>query len=314
MDKKILIPVMFRPYDDELLESWAVRLAKANKMPMNYFRNTYFMEKLEIYHSTQSDPPYYLEGLFWLSRSVRGFPLPDELLLFHTLIPFSRGMGEDVMITARKTQAMLYNCGQEGYDVDYIHKPPMRKVCPQCMNEEPEKGMMPHLKVWHQVPGVRVCAIHKCRLLTMKKTYDIASLSQPDNDAIEQKDINYAADIYARYLRIRSSGYFKPVKEQNVNGLVLEKSDKVFLYARCSCCGTRFLTTVYAVEKGRLCPVCDRKTDVIGQQLKMIPGYTRVNKIRSISDTGVIRNKCGQTLAWRAGDIIWNGRRCGCKQ
>lgn len=314
MRQKIVIPVMFGPYEDELLESWVSRLAKANCMPLSLFRNTYFMEKLDIRHRTQAQPQYYQEGLFWMSQAIRGFPSADKLLLAHTLLPFGRSTGDDIITMARKVQAVLYNCGVEEYDIDYIHNAPERRACPQCLNEATRKRMMPYLKVWHQVPGVKVCAVHKCRLLTMKKAYDMTTLSQPDNDAIDQNDIDYAVEIYARYLRTRSGEYFKPVGEKAADELILEKSDKIFLYAQCSCCKTRFLTTVYAVAKGRRCPVCDRKMDVIGRQLRMVPGYTPARRIKSLADTGVIRHSCGEDLAWRAGDIIWNSRRCGCQR
>ena len=312
MDKKILIPVMVKPYEDELLESWLVRLAQANRMPIHFFRKTYLMDQLDMRHRTQATLPYYLDGLFWKSRSIIGFPDGDKLLLFHTLIPFFKIVGEPVMTLARKTQAILYNCGFDGYDVDYSHEPPPRRACPQCLNEESKKGQVPHLKVWHQVPGVKACAIHKCSLLTIKKDYDINTLSNEDTDKITKTDIAFAAKIYTLYLRIRSMADFKPVRIENINGLLPEKSDKVFLYAICTSCGTRFLTTTYAISKGRWCPVCDRKEDVINRQLKMIPGYIPVRKIKSLGDTGAVRHCCGQILAWRAGDIIWNGRRCGC--
>lgn len=311
MNKTVLIPVMFRPYEDELLESWLVRLARANGMPVHFFRRTYLMDEIDIRHRTQSSLPYYLDGLFWKSKSVIGFPDADELLLCHTLIPFFKVVGEPVMTLARKAQAVLYNCGIDGYDVDYSHEPPSRRICPKCLNEAASKGLVPYLKVWHQVPGVKTCAIHKCRLLTVKN-YDMAALSNEDTDEFTETDIAFAARIYTLYLRIKSKEDFKPVSAESINGLHPQKSDKVFLYAYCTTCGTRFLTTIYAVSKGRFCPFCDRKEDVINRQLKMIPGYIPVRKIKSLGDTGAVRHCCGQILAWRAGDIIWNGRRCGC--
>ena len=53
----------------------------------------------------------------------------------------------------------------------------MRKVCPRCLNKATECGKMPYLKVWYQGAGVRGCAVHKCQLLTMKKAYDMSTVS-----------------------------------------------------------------------------------------------------------------------------------------
>ena len=312
MDKKILVPVMFGPYEDELLESWTVRLARANRMPVSAFRSAFFGERLSTRNRTQSAVPYYTDGLFWKAQTVRGFPEPDRLLLFHTLVPFFRDMGEPVMVMARKAQAILYDCGEEGYDVGYTHEPPPRRACPQCLSEAAEKGMAPYLKVWHQVPGVRVCAVHGCRLLTVGNDYDMSAARCEEAGAVTEEDVLFAEKVRAVYLRIRSMQGFRPVRAAGTEGLVPEKSNGTFLYASCALCGTRFLTTVYAVSKGRQCPVCDRKEDVIGRQVKMVPGCTPVGKIRSLADTGVLRHCCGQVLPWRAGDIIWNGRRCGC--
>lgn len=312
MEKKVVIPVMFRPYEDEMIESWIVRLARANGMPIHYFRNIFLGDSLDLRNRTQAAAPYYLDGLFWKAQSVMGFPDSDELLLFHTLIPLFQAEHEPVKFMARKAQAVLYDCGQEGYDVGYVHEPPARRMCPQCLNEDAERGILPHLKVWHQVPGVKVCAVHRCRLMTVRKDYDMSSISADAADEITDEDILSAEKVHSAYLRIRSMKDFRPVKGLKAGGLVPEASDKVFLYASCPSCGTRFLTTIYAVSKGRLCPVCDRKEDVIGRQVRMIPGCTPVRRIRSLADTSVIKHSCGQTLAWRAGDIIWNGRRCVC--
>ena len=312
MEKKVMIPVMFRPYEDELLESWIVRLARANGMPLNYFRNTFFGEHLDMRGRTQAAAPYYLDGLFWKSQTVLGFPEADKLLLFHTLLPFYRQTGDTVMSMARKVQAVLYDCGKEGYDVGYIHEPPPRRICPECLNKDAERGIHPYLKVWHQVPDVKVCAEHKCRLLTAGKDYDMTALSIETGDEIKEEEIVFAKRIRSMYLKFRSMQDFRPVRNIRSGGLTAEMTDKTFLYASCSSCGTRFLTTIYAVRKGRFCPVCDRTADVIYRQIKTIPGYTPIRKIRSLADTGAVMHSCGQVLAWRAGDIIWNGRRCGC--
>ena len=312
MEKKIMIPVMFRPYEDELLESWIVRLSQVNSMPVNYFRSTFLGEDLDMRNRVQSVTPYYLSGLFWKERTVLGFPEADELLLFHTLLPFYRQTGDTVMSMARKVQAVLYDCGKVGYDVGYTHEPPPRRICPQCLNKDAERGILPYLKVWQQVPGVKVCAVHKCHLLTVGKDYDMSALSMKETGEITTEDVRFAENMRSRYLKIRTMADFRPIRNIKAGGLTAETTDKVFLYASCSSCGTRFLTTIYAVKKGRGCPVCDRKTDVIDRQIKMTPGYTAVRKIMSLGDTGAVRHSCGQVLAWRAGDIIWNGRRCGC--
>ena len=307
-----MIPVMFGPYEDELMESWTVRLAKANGMPVNYFRNVYLGDHIDIRGRTQSVTPYYLSGLFWKARTVLGFPEADRLLLFHTLLPFYQQTGDTVMSTARKVQAVLYDCGLEGYDVGYVHEPPPRRVCPQCLNGDAKRGILPYLRVWQQVPGARVCAVHRCPLLTVGKDYDLSAACREETDAASEADVMSAEKIQAMYLRIRTMKDFVPVGEGTAGGLVPGTGDRVFLYASCTSCGTRFLTTVYAVSKGRWCPVCDRTANVINRQIRMIPGYTPIRKIRSLADTGVVRHSCGQVPPWRAGDILWNGRRCGC--
>lgn len=314
MNEKIMIPVMFGPYEDELMESWVVRLSRANGMPINYFRSTYFREKIGMQGRTQSVTPYYPSGLFWKAQAVLGFPDADKLLMFHTLIPFYRLNGETVMSTARMTQAVLYDCGKEGYDVGFNYETQPRRVCPRCMNEDAERGIFPYLRVWQQVPGVKVCALHRCRLLTVGKDYDFTALSCEETGKTMEEDISFASEAYAQYMKIRSMADFKPVSKGNVCGLVPETSDKVFLYASCASCGTRFMTTIYAISKGRWCPMCDRQEDIISRQIEMIPGYTPIRKIRSLADTGAIRHRCGQTLTWRVGDILWNGKRCGCGQ
>ena len=312
MNKNTLIPVMFGPYEDEMVDSWIVRLAHANCMEPLYFCKTYLKKNLDI--KNKSWLPCNLNGLFWCSQTVIGFPKADELLMFHSLIPILEYMKTPVMTIARMTQCILYNDDIQGYDLDYIKTYQQRVVCPHCLNDASAKGMFPYLKVWHQFPGVRVCAIHKCQLISVGKNYDYTTFSNEERGDEKDDDIDFAEKIYSLYLNTRSMSNYRAVRTNINENLVSEKTNGVFLYASCRLCRTKFLTTNYALMKGRWCPVCDRNADIIGRQLDMIPEYNSVRKIRSTGETKVIRHCCGRILSWSAGDILWNGMRCGCGQ
>lgn len=122
-------------------------------------------------------------------------------------------------------------------------------------------------------------------------------LEQPCiSEEIAGEDFIIAEKVYSEYLRIKSMSGFRAVRTKSINGLMLEKTDGVFLYASCESCGAGFLTTVYAVSKGRRCPICDMKVDIMGRQMKMIPGFSPIRKISRVTDKGVIKHCCGKIM------------------
>ena len=110
-----IIPIMFPPYNDELLYSWLDRLAIANDMTLNalysLFLDNTTKENVGRIGKTNL-PPYYLEGLYWCSKRILDFPSEADIFFNHTMIPAGY---EDkaANVTARITQFLLYNGKKE---------------------------------------------------------------------------------------------------------------------------------------------------------------------------------------------------------
>lgn len=308
--EKTVLPIMIFPYDDELLESWIKRLTDANGLTINLMRAELFNEHIDKSVRSGRYDVYYLEGLYWKEKTVDDFPAADKLLLQHTTIPFMVGTSINVMETAAAVQSVLYNCGDGLYDLCWPHKILPRRFCPECVKEDEALGKAFYLKTWHQIPGIRVCAKHGTPLAVMDKWgKDIKGKIYADTS---EKDIAAAKNSYRKYSGILD---FKPAKPSGpLNGVTPESRKGIFMYAVCGTCGIRFLTTFYALAKGRGCPECERGTDVIGRQIKMLPAYQAVGQIKSVSQKDCLKHECGKIYKGKVSDVIWNGISCSCRK
>ena len=260
-----VIPVMFPPYEDEVITSWLYRLARANRMSLQEFCHVYQTDWFDEHCRDHHFKNCLIEGLFFAGKDIRGFPDPASLFLKHTVYPASCRLHPPAGIylftqncdTVRSLscllQVFLYNCGEHLYDLPSGYLKQYNRICPQCVMEDAESGRQGYLRVWHQLPGVRACAVHKCPLVAVDNELNNSN-PWKECDVGESLDTAcaFAMEAYRAY---RERPGFRPVAAPAVNGIKPLETDGILLYAQCGICGERFLTTVYACAKGRGCPV-----------------------------------------------------------
>ena len=261
-DGKWVIPVMFPPFEDETIDGWVSRLTVANGMTMQKFRNVYLpARKGKIIRGVQGlYEVYHLEGLYWKQKEVYCFPDADRLVMRHTILPLLAGnvdvLGVTVVETAKTVQATLYNCDLQGYDVNINSNRFEKKFCRECVTGDTNSGQVPYMRVWHQLPGVKACAVHATPLIKVDCS-DFSRMKGKQVGEVTEEDLAIARKIYESYQKEEEE---KPVSGSPVNGVIpVSKKGNLFMRAVCCTCGERFLTTVYALAKGRGCPVCERR-------------------------------------------------------
>ncbi len=286
--KKTVIPIMFYPYSGETVESWFLRLAKANGMKNVEELRKIYMPDIgpTITTRTRNDFQVYnnIGGLYWWKKNIQDFPDLINLFLFHTPYPLivkyeepSVSMYESLQ---HDVQSILYNCGLAGHDVKIGSRNYNRKICLQCLNEDVEKGYEPYIRVWHQVTFVKVCAVHKTPLVKvdyvesdkMRKLF----CTLPNETTISE-----ANTIYEDYRKPIEYCYAKPnasCAELGCNVTMKALIRDVFVYVCCNSCGLGFLTTIYAMSSGWACPECSRRLIEAKLPVKMSPRYRNAYK------------------------------------
>ena len=245
-----------------------------------------------------------LRGLFWIQKNIMGFPSADELLLRHTLIPFlaQDEQGDDVSILAKNVQVALYNCGQPLYDLPEYEMKAKVRICLQCLKEDASHDREAYMRVWHQFPHVKCCAVHECSLVEIHG-FDLQNVRGKTYLHMNEKEVAYAKKRKKAYDNER---IFRAVSVPVKNGIKAQKTDGIFLYAQCETCGEQFLTTIYACSTGRGCPICDRGRDMVSEGMKMLPKY------HIIKGTHDIVHICGAKSDDSLFEVLWGGKRCRC--
>lgn len=316
-----VIPVMFHPYEDEVITSWVYRLARANGMSIREFCHAYQTGWFDEHYRTYRFKDCRIEGLFFAGKNIRGFPDPAGLFLRHTVFPASCRLHppagvflftqncDAVRSLSYLLQTYLYNRGEQPYDLPSEYLKQYNRICPQCIMEDAESGRQGYLRVWHQLPGVRACAVHKCPLVEIDNELNNSNpWKECDMDGGLDAACAYAMEAYGSYWK---KPEFRPVSAPVINGIRPLETDGIFLFAQCGTCGERFLTTVYACAKGRGCPVCDRQKDMVKESMKMLPGY-RVSRDGDDPGDWKVTHCCGKMLPYTWSDVAWGGKRCMC--
>ena len=173
----MILPVCYKPEQDELLYGWLLGLAKANGIdsynPTYSFIN-FFMK--ETCPSTVDGGTMvrigYLPNLEMICKryeDIPCFPAAETIMRYmtplYTLFPLLQAG-----LQVRRSQYLLReNTGKLLQILPQSHDINELRVCPECMKEDIEKIGEAYYHTWHQLPEVRVCAKHHIPLMCMAK-------------------------------------------------------------------------------------------------------------------------------------------------
>lgn len=149
--QRALLPVRPKPYEDELLSSWLVRLAKSNGAKLQRFCDCMFGNDRQIWNrDIDRTPPGWLLREMSVSASI-SLPTIEALTLESyrgRLFRYPLSYGQQRWILPLG----MYHRKRLGFGLQY---------CPRCLADEPE----PYFRRRWRVALYTVCAKHECLLL-----------------------------------------------------------------------------------------------------------------------------------------------------
>lgn len=217
MNNKIPITIPFE--EDELLYSWVYRLYKANLYHSRInFEEDYFKGQ-----------PIHVDG-FGFSRGLllsSRFNKKQEIVFTeHTLYPFF------AIFYNKEKQEKILHLQREGFEKDspvsfFNEEVKEIRYCPECMKEAGRK----YLKRAHQLPGVKVCYKHMCKLETLEKKYNREEMERLDQIPLITDDY-YIATIpelqHANFMKDILDEAFDMTRE-DLNLMVLKRLKALYL-------------------------------------------------------------------------------------
>ena len=165
------IPLMIRPESDELLYGWLVRIARLNmfkgvdavgKLLKGYLRLSRANGKLV---NVTYDGINNLVRFCDVTRDDELVPdlkkILSQMNTFYAKMPLLTAGDQ-----ARSLEMRLYDRPDFVSLTDLPSHIKNLRFCPECVKED-ESHSVPYLHVWHQLPGVTMCAKHGCRLVEL---------------------------------------------------------------------------------------------------------------------------------------------------
>lgn len=153
-----MIPIVEKPLPDELLSSWVYRLSKKNGLNCNRFAEAYLNEKVK--NPSQLVDIRYGYSSFY--KNIYTKQSLKDLYLQTTTYQF-----ESLWMT-KGQQARYINNVFRPYDelntaVNHMIK--YVKICPECFKQDKVTYGTAYLHRMHQLSGVKICIIHKVKLV-----------------------------------------------------------------------------------------------------------------------------------------------------
>ena len=163
-----MIPVCVKPFEDELLYGWLMRLARINgEKSVLKLREKYLERRADasapLLQASKDRPDIVpdLERICREHESIKCFPDTETIIRkmtpLYALYPFMR-----YGYQARWVHFILRPDSESGIRPGNSLKPLFEdlRICPDCVREDMEAYGFPYLRTWHHIPGVRVCARH----------------------------------------------------------------------------------------------------------------------------------------------------------
>ena len=307
-----MIPIYRHPHEDEHIYGWVLDLARMNGMDLKQF--------LDIYGGglRWEGAPDSVSGIAFLD----GCPDMRGLLYKNTLLPALAPFMDEIQ-QASALNHLLY--GGRGH---VYHTVTHMKVCLECMGNDIQKGIAPYYRVWHQLSGVRTCALHGTALLTVKRHGSINDERVLRSAVYDgpREDNGVAGRIYSLYKdppAVSVEGWRcclpKRMRRRSRETMVLLARDEWIRSAPekravamipCAACGGAFLGHPYMAGRYNVCPDCRRK---FGQE-GTVRFILSLRKDYRIEDGRVVHNVCGKSVRKDLSQAVfaWTGTECAC--
>ncbi|MCD8012512.1 MAG: Helicase associated domain protein [Lachnospiraceae bacterium] len=154
-----IIPIIKKPYPDELLYSWIHRMADENLLSFTMFSNTFLGTK----HAKQGDltPDVRLEFREFYKNMYRHYGSMDTMYLGLTTFRF-----ESMVMTPRQQTRYVNRVfrGNDALNSSVNMAFQKIKICNVCVKEDRQEFGQPYIHRAHQLSGVCTCHKHGIKL------------------------------------------------------------------------------------------------------------------------------------------------------
>lgn len=176
-----MLPICVRPFDDEFLYGWLMRMAECNGVSgICKFQSDFLSSRKE----TSKKVPVgtvrldYIRGLDHVCKengATTSFPDVDfvfrRMSVLYALFPFD-SYGKQAM----RSQVILRDADNILYDIPLNSEVSEIKLCPQCMEEDKLNHGFFYCHTWHQMPETRMCARHGVVLQAAQRKHKLADV------------------------------------------------------------------------------------------------------------------------------------------
>lgn len=181
----MIMPVIVRAMEDELLYGWLSRLALENGYTsLTNFGKRFLTERNAVQPAEPASFYPRVDFLRDLDRicteyeEIPYFPQADEMLRkmtpLYSVFPFLTygNQAHWMEFILRGKDNVLTGVGSRGIMI------PEFLSCPVCRQQDRERYGFSYLRTWHHLPGVRMCAVHCVPLQVLK--HEKAKVLDPD--------------------------------------------------------------------------------------------------------------------------------------
>lgn len=248
-----MLPNVVPIYKDEHIHSWIERLAIANGCSsLNQLLDSYSpSNKYKAVINAKS----HITAILEVAEIVNW----AEFYVTHTEYALVALFMDDYH------QMMLLDSAFAGHSVNTTADINQLLVCPECQKEKT------YIRVWHNLPGVKVCHKHRKTLITIRSGFQLV---EPSDTPVSVEDVEYAK--YCHNLHSANLGCSVTYINRILDGWNYVRKER---------------TTVTAIKE--LMKKYPNVSDIPKQIIRndpLPPGYTLLNKCGSVLE---IEHKCG---------------------
>jgi len=177
-----LLANILAPYDDEMLYSWFERNAFANGY------NSVAMMLRDLAPGTQykvTTAISFLPTMFHFLEVANW----AEMYVKHTEFPFVAPF----LMSYRQIAILNSAFGIDSFNTNSFVK--RVRICPECQKEKQ------YVRVWHNLPGVKVCHKHECSLVEVKHFFEFPEkFKEKPADPEDVAFAEFCHDLHSRHL------------------------------------------------------------------------------------------------------------------
>ena len=322
-----LIPIVIKPYPDELLYSWIMRLAKINGLQIHNFINAYFGNKKQKCKTTIA---YDIKnGFLNFYDSLRLNISADRLYLQLSTFGYEC-IGLSEANQTRVLNNVFFPNDRLNTSVNTFFS--ALNICPDCIKEDIKKYDEPYFHRAHQLSGIYKCYKHGVVLRKYKRKNftnidkfnleDFEELNQDGEDyskfAYELLNANIDIDVNKIISLCDSEGLKIPEKrlygystglvlpylyslckgDINVLKEFIKDNRSVIKGFKCDQCGYDYFTTTFGYSIGWRCPLCLGKQNEQTRFKSMVSfvgnnEYELISEFKSMNEKLLFRHTCG---------------------